>query len=61
MFKSVEKKFWQYFAYGYLIVNTVCLVMIIETIVIGKPYVSLFLIIFASLAYLNLKTFYKRV
>lgn len=61
MSKSVEKKFWHYFAWGYLIINTVCLVMIIETIVMGKPYVSLFLLIFASLAYFNFKTFYKRV
>ncbi len=55
----MERKFWQYFAYGYLAVNTVCVIIIIETIVLGKPYVSLFLLILASMVYLNLKTFYK--
>jgi hypothetical protein len=59
MTKSTEKKFWQYFAYGYLVINTVCLIMIFETIVLGKPYVSLFLLIFAALSYLNFKSFGK--
>ncbi|MFZ6034815.1 MAG: hypothetical protein ACOYUB_01520 [Patescibacteria group bacterium] len=53
----MEKKFWKYFAYGYLAVNTICLIMIFETIVLGKPYASLFLLILSATVYLNLKTF----
>lgn len=57
LFLAMEKKFWKYFAYGYLAVNTICLIMIFETIVLGKPYVSLFLLILSVTVYLNLKTF----
>lgn len=53
----MEKKFWHYFAWGYLIVNTACLIIIMETIVLGKPYVSLFAMILAAMIYLNFKTF----
>jgi hypothetical protein len=55
----MERKFWKYFAYGYLAVNTLCAIVLIETIILGKPYVSLFLMILATMIYLNLKTFYK--
>lgn len=43
----MDSKFWAYFAWGFLIVNTWCIFIMLELLVWGKAYINLFLIIFA--------------
>jgi len=55
--KSMSDRLWKFIAYGYFISNTLCLIVLLEILILGKPYISLFLLILAATAYLNLKNF----
>ncbi|PIY69069.1 hypothetical protein COY90_02565 [Candidatus Roizmanbacteria bacterium CG_4_10_14_0_8_um_filter_39_9] len=48
---------WKLFAYGFLVVNTICLLVLFELLIFKKPYISLFLILFALLVLLNKRLF----
>lgn len=50
---------WKVFAYGYFAVNTVCILVLIDLLVFGKPYITLFLLIFSLTIYVNFKIFQR--
>lgn len=52
----MEKKFWAYFSFGYLLVNTLSVLVLIETIVFDRPYISLFILCFLLTFLINKKT-----
>ena len=47
--------FWKFIAVGYCLSSTLCFIMCFEIAFLGRPYLSLFLIIFALLLYINFK------
>lgn len=55
----MENQLWRQFAWGFFIVNTVCAVFLIEFFVFGKPFISIFVLIFAVTLYLNRKLLIK--
>jgi len=52
-----EKKLWNIIIYGFFITNTLCLILIFEILLLGFPYISLFLFIFGFILYINIKHF----
>lgn len=56
----MDNKFWRYFAYGFFAVNTISVIIMVEVLLYGKPYASLFLLIFFSTIYFNLRHFKRR-
>lgn len=48
-------EFWKKFTYGYFILQTICLLAILDMLVFGKPFILLFLIIFGFSLYINVK------
>jgi len=55
----MEHQFWRKFAVGFFIVNTICVVMLFEFFIWGKPYMSLFLFVFGLTIIANKKLFSK--
>jgi len=53
----MEKRFWRQFAVSFFVVNTVCVIILIEVLVFGRPYIFLFLLIFSLTFFLNRKIF----
>jgi len=53
----MEQHFWRQFAVGFFVVNTVCVIILIEVLIFGKPYISLFLLILVFTFFLNKKLF----
>ena len=53
----MSDRLWKFIAYGYFISNTLCLIVLLEMLILGKPYISLFLLILATTIYLNFKIF----
>lgn len=52
---------WRIIAYGYFATSTLCLLLLIEILLLGRPYVSLFLLIFSGTLYLNWKVLGKNI
>lgn len=46
-------RFWKYIAWGWFIVQTWCIFLLLEVIVTGKVYLNMFLLIFAVMLYMN--------
>ncbi|MBI4973744.1 hypothetical protein HZC27_03990 [Candidatus Roizmanbacteria bacterium] len=56
----MEQQYWRQFAVGFFFINTACVIVLIEVLVFGKPYVSLFLLILVFTYLLNKKLFLKK-
>lgn len=56
----MSDRLWKFIAYGYFISNTLCLIVLLEMLILGKPYISLFLFIFAGTTFFNFKYFKKK-
>jgi hypothetical protein len=54
---TMNEDFWKYLAYGWLATQSLAVVLIIELIVLGKPLVSLFLVIFFFTLHYNLRKY----
>lgn len=52
----MEKKFWAYYSIGFLIINTLSILILIETIFFNRPYISLFVLCFLLTFLINKKT-----
>jgi hypothetical protein len=52
-----SEKFWQIISYGYFISATVCLLLLAEFLILGRPYITIFLLIFILVTYFNLRLF----
>ncbi len=52
----MDKKFWQYFSIGFFIVNTLTIIILMETIIFNRLYISLFILCFLITILLNKKT-----
>ena len=55
----MNNKFWEHFAYGYSITNFLCIFILLEIIFFGKPFITLFLIIFYIIYRFNKRLFQK--
>lgn len=53
----MNEKYWKLIAYGFFATQTVSVVMLIEMLAFGKPYISLFWGIYLIMIYLNFKRF----
>ncbi len=49
----MDRTAWNRILYLYLAAQTWCIVLILELILLRIPYVSIFLVIFAAMLYLN--------
>jgi len=56
----MEQQYWRQFAIGFLMVNTACVVVLIEVLTFGKPYISLFFLILTLTILFNRKLFWKK-
>lgn len=56
----MDTQFWHHFAIGFLVVNTLCVVILLEMIIVGKPFVSGFLVLFALMYWLNRRLLFRR-
>lgn len=54
-----DTTFWRSIAYGYFICVNLCLLILVEMIFLGFPYLTLFLLIFALMLRVNLRLFKK--
>ncbi len=50
----MQNKFWQILAIGWLLMQTLCLVVVLEFLILGRPYLTLFLLIFAGTLHFNI-------
>lgn len=50
---------WRTIAWGYFLCINLCVVILVEMIVLGFPYISLFLLIFAATIKLNMRLLKK--
>jgi hypothetical protein len=55
----MNSKLLKHIAYGWLVLQTMCIFILLEILISGKLYISLFLLIFAMTTYLNFKMFRK--
>lgn len=53
----MQAKFWKYFAYGFALLQTLCAALLVEFIIFGKPFISLFCIILAFTLHFNFKRY----
>jgi len=53
----MERQLWHNFGVFLLISNTVGILALLETIIFRVPYITIFLVMFGILVYLNLKLF----
>jgi hypothetical protein len=51
--------FWEILAYVFFIANTFCIVELIDVLLLKKPFITFFSIIFASCYYINRKVYKK--
>lgn len=56
---SIPRSWYDYFAYGYFIMNTFTIIVLLDMMIFGKPYVTSFLLIFALIVYLNIRILNK--
>lgn len=54
---SQNKNLFKYFSYGYFIINTLTIIIILEILIFGFPYISLFLIILLITTYPKFKKY----
>lgn len=55
----MDRQFWHYFAIGFLIVNTLCVISLFEMLIYGRPYITLFFILFGFTVFLNRKLLFR--
>ncbi|OGK33008.1 hypothetical protein A3F57_01615 [Candidatus Roizmanbacteria bacterium RIFCSPHIGHO2_12_FULL_36_11] len=55
----MEEKFWQYFSYGYFIIQTVCIFIMLEFLLYGFPHFTCFALVFLLFYELNKKLIFK--
>ena len=51
----MSNKFWSYLAYGFFATQTHCVVILLEFLIFGRPYISLFWGILVLTVHFNLK------
>ncbi len=59
MSKFDKEKFWKYFAYGYFLFNTLCILILFELIFFNFPYISSFLLLYTITISVNYYFFIK--
>jgi len=55
----MEKDFWQLFGLIFLIANTFSIIILLEMIVWGKPFITLFIVVFYMVFQVNKKMLKK--
>jgi hypothetical protein len=56
-----EDDLWKFVGYGYFICTNLSILILVELLVLGKPYISIFLVIFYACYRLNLKVFKNQI
>jgi len=56
----MEKQFWRQFSWGFFIVNTLCVFSLFEFFILGKPYITIFILIFCATLYFNRKLLFRK-